>query len=115
MTPEQLVTAWESQSSISTELRARIVANDMEALSACLRNEDYVRVDDVPVDLSRPFLLLAGDRDEIYPALAGYAARLSAGSVVRLRRLTHLQSFQRSDLVLPIVTGFLDRVSRAVP
>jgi pimeloyl-ACP methyl ester carboxylesterase len=67
------------------------------------------------VELTRPFLLLAGDLDEIYPALAAYAARLSAGSVITLPGLTHLQSFQRSDLVLPIVTGFLSRFSRAVP
>jgi len=41
--------AWESQSSTSTELRARILANDMTASSACLRNEGAVASDSVTI------------------------------------------------------------------
>jgi pimeloyl-ACP methyl ester carboxylesterase len=108
MTAEQLVAAWESQSTISPQLRSRILANDMVALSALMKNPESVPVENVLTELSLPFLLLAGDLDEIYPALAEYSAQLPAGSFVTLPGLTHLQSFQRSDLVLPIVASFLD-------
>jgi pimeloyl-ACP methyl ester carboxylesterase len=111
MTADQLVAAWESQSAISPQLRSRILANDMVALSALLNNDDPEEVADVLEELSRPFLLLVGDVDAIYPTLAEYSGRLPAGTVVTLPGLTHLQSFQRSDLVLPIVTTFLDGLS----
>jgi len=108
MTAEQLVAAWESQSTISPQLRSRILANDMVALSALMKNSDPVPVENLLTELSLPFLLLAGELDEIYPALAEYSAQLPAEAFVTLPGLTHLQSFQRSDLVVPIVQSFLD-------
>jgi pimeloyl-ACP methyl ester carboxylesterase len=108
MTAEQLVAAWESQSTISPQLRSRILANDMVALSALMKNPEPAPFEDVLTDVSLPFLLLAGEFDEIYPALAEYSAHLPPGSFVALPGLTHLQSFQRSDLVHPIVASFLD-------
>jgi pimeloyl-ACP methyl ester carboxylesterase len=108
MTADQLVAAWESQSTISPQLRSRILANDMVALSALLKNPDSVPVENVLTEVSLPFLLLAGDLDEIHPALAEYSAHLPTGSFVTLPGLTHLQSFQRSDLLLPMVVSFLD-------
>ena len=108
--PEALVKVWESQSAISPELKSRILANDMAALNANWACEDWVEIDDVLTTFGRPFLLIMGENDEMYPTLKEYSKQLPEGSLVTLPGLNHLQGFQRSDLVIPIITKFLATV-----
>ena len=107
--PEALVKVWESQSEISPELRNRLLANDMAALNANWACEDWVEIDDVLTTCGRPFLLIMGEKDEMYPPLKEYSKQLPEGSLVSLPGLNHLQAFQRSDLVLPIIADFLEK------
>jgi pimeloyl-ACP methyl ester carboxylesterase len=107
---EALVEVWESQGSISPELRSRILANDMTALNAHWQSEDWVAVDDMLPSLGRPFLLIMGEKDEVYPAVKEYSGRVGEGSLVSLPGLNHLEVFQRSDLVIPIIAEFLNNI-----
>ncbi len=108
---EAFVKVWESQSAISPELRSRLLANDTAALNALQRNEESVSVDDLLTTFGRPYLLIMGENDEMYPTLKEHSRELPQGSVVSLPGLNHLQAFQRSDLVIPIITGFLAQLS----
>jgi pimeloyl-ACP methyl ester carboxylesterase len=60
-----------------------------------------------------PTLLYYGTDDypESQPAQA--AARMPEASTVALEGLSHAEAFRRSDLVLPRVRAFLDRVARS--
>ena len=107
--PEALVKVWESQSAISPELRNRLLANDMGALNANWACEDWAEIDDVLTTFGRPFLLIMGENDEMYPPLKEYSKQLPEEALVSLPGLNHLQAFQRSDLVIPIIADFLEK------
>jgi hypothetical protein len=43
--------------------------------------------------------------DEVYPPTAKYSTQLNEGSFVMSLGLNHLQTFQHSKLLLPVVKG----------
>ena len=43
--------------------------------------------------------------DEVYPPTAKYSTQLNEGSFVMSLGLNHLQTFQHSELLLPVVKG----------
>ena len=59
-----------------------------------------------------PTLVYAGTLDEPEPA-ARAARAMPDARFLALEGLDHPQAFRRSDLVLPHVRAFLDRVGRA--
>jgi len=89
------------------EGRAIFMANDREALLACMAR---------PIELTpallpaMPCLVYAGEADETFLQAKGYAERLPRGRFFSLAGLGHIQAFVRSDLVLPRVKNFLSEV-----
>lgn len=101
------VPAWEAQGHVSDALKARLVANDAEALIAFQVHRGRHRDDDALANslltLSCPYRLIAGDQDTLapYEDIVRYAERLPDGKLIVLPGINHLETMQRLDLVLP--------------
>jgi pimeloyl-ACP methyl ester carboxylesterase len=91
-------------------LRARLLANDAEALEAC--RVDSLGFADVLPAMTMPCLLYAGSADPIYPTVEATVAEMPNASLFTLPGLGHAEGLLRSELVLPRVTEFLDSVGK---
>jgi len=89
-------------------LRARLLANDAEALEAC--RTDSLGFADVLPTMTMPCLLYCGSADPIYPIAEATVAEMPNTSFFTLPGLGHAEGLLRSELVLPRVTEFLDTV-----
>jgi pimeloyl-ACP methyl ester carboxylesterase len=90
--------------------RAMMLANDVEALIAAAI--DFPSVEDILPTLTIPCLIFVGDADRRRSEAERYAQLLSAATFVSLPGLDHWAGLYRSDVVLPHVRAFLDRVTR---
>lgn len=95
--------------------RTQWLANDAEALRAAFLAPDWHGpgetrwISDALPNVDIPALLYAGSEDE--PALVERAARaMPNATFVELSGMNHPTAFRRSDLILPHVRRFLDRV-----
>ena len=91
------------------DARHRWLTNDGEALAACVASmiaeSDGAQVADLP-HIETPTMLLVGT-EEPFVAEAEHAARLlPQGRFVPLPGLDHVQTFFRSDLLLPHICAF---------
>ena len=103
---------WEQEGTISPALKARILANDMEALSALwtTRMEESTSLEDVPPTMTQSCLLMAGTQDWSYKDIEECSKHIPQVTFVPLPDLNHLEGFCRSDLVPPHITQFLRAV-----
>lgn len=92
------------------EVRQRWLENDGQALAACVANmiaeADGSLVAELPRILA-PTVLLVGTEEPFVEAARKTAALLPRGELVELPGLDHVQTFFRSDMVLPEVERFL--------
>jgi pimeloyl-ACP methyl ester carboxylesterase len=92
------------------DARARWLSNDGEALAACVAamivESDGSQVADLPA-IETPVMLLVGTEEPFAEKAREAANLLPRGLFVPLERLDHVQTFFRSDLVLPHVWEFL--------
>ena len=105
------VTGYEARhGALPEDVRQRWLENDGEALAACVANliaeSDGALVQALP-QISAPTLLLVGSEEPFVDLARETAARLPHGQFVALPGLDHVQTFLRSDLVLPEVERFL--------
>ena len=112
--PEAFIASLEEISPISADNMTRIMAIDYEAMAAILTSP----ILDLEEDLSgmtMPFLIYLGEADELYPSLEAKEiyGKLPDLNFFSLPGLDHLQSWSRSDLVLPHIKEFLARVSKS--
>jgi pimeloyl-ACP methyl ester carboxylesterase len=109
--PEAFLSALESilEQRIEPELKPLVLANDLRALAAAA--QERPALDDVLPSMTMPCLLLVGEKDSRYPAVETCARHLARATLAALPGLTHIESFVRSDLVLPHITRFLASVS----
>lgn len=114
--PEAAVARQERQSGpLSPERRARLLANDHQALIASLKGSlSWESMEEVLPSMRMPCLLFAGEADAFYAGAKEAAEHMANATFVSLPGLDHGQANQRSDLVLPHVTKFLMEVSRAL-
>jgi pimeloyl-ACP methyl ester carboxylesterase len=100
---------WEQQAAISPSLKARVLANDMDALMALWRTrmEETPHLEDVLPTIAQPCLLLTGTQDWSYTDIEACSKSIPQVTLVTLPGLNHLEGFLRSDLALPHVTQFL--------
>ena len=105
---------WEQQVTISPALKARVLANDMEALRALwtTRMEETPRLEDVLPTMTLPCLLIAGTKDWSYTEIEECSKQIPQVIFVSLPGLNHLEGFLHSELVLPHVTQFLTTCPR---
>jgi pimeloyl-ACP methyl ester carboxylesterase len=91
------------------DAKARWLANDGAALAACVANmiaeSDGSQVGDLP-HIQAPVMLLVGTEEPFVAQARETARLLPHGTFVPLDGLDHVQTFFRSDLVLPRVRAF---------
>jgi pimeloyl-ACP methyl ester carboxylesterase len=112
---EGFVTGYERRHGIlPDEARARWLANDGEALAACVASmiaeSDGSQVADLPT-IQTPIMLLVGTKEPFAEHARAAANLLPRSMFVPLAGLDHVQTFFRSDLVLRLVRGFLARTT----
>ena len=92
------------------DARARWLANDSAALAACvaamIAESDGSQVADLP-EIETPVMLLVGTEEPFADQAREAAGLLPRGTYIPLRGLDHVQTFFRSDLVVPHVRKFL--------
>ncbi len=89
---------------------ARILGNDLEALVAA--SGDRPSVEEILPTLPMPCLIYLGEADPAYPQAENWVRRIPAATFVALAGLDHWAGYYRSDLVLPHVRAFLERVGQ---
>lgn len=111
--PEALVAAFEQRGPISPGVKARLLANDCEALIAICKVilSSPSIIDDVP-GMNMPFLLFIGESDNGFSAVKETSELLPDVTFISLPGLDHIQAASRLDLVIPHIKEFLVRVSR---
>jgi pimeloyl-ACP methyl ester carboxylesterase len=96
------------------DARTRWLSNDGEALAACVAamivESDGSQVSDLPA-IETPVMLLVGTEEPFVEQAREAANLLPRGAFVPLEGLDHVQTFFRSDRVLPHVQEFLARTS----
>lgn len=106
--------AWEQHlgTSLPDEIRAMYLANDAEALAACLRRSDREpSFEDALPRMTMPVLTVTGDQDlERLEQSRGAAARLPDGTFVALPGADHTRAILQREAILPHVREFLQRV-----
>ena len=90
--------------------RAMMLANDADALMATLI--DRPSIEGILPTLPVPCLIYVGDADTRHSQSEAYVRLIPDATFVSLPGLDHMTGISRSDLVLPHVRAFLDRVTR---
>ena len=95
------------------ERRARMLANDPEALIASsIELRDFQGIEEVLPEMTMPCLLYVGEADFLYEGARRCVEQLPVATFVSFPGLDHGQTSRSSDLVLPHVVKFLERVER---
>jgi pimeloyl-ACP methyl ester carboxylesterase len=107
--PESIVALWEE--AVSPALKARLLANDGEALAASwIGRMGGPGLEEVLPTMHMPCLLFVGEADDAYAGVKECVKHMPNVTFVSLPGLKHAETFFRSDLVLPQVMKFLASV-----
>ena len=94
----------------TSNLKAKVSANDLEALIAvCLGDEDPGIKDLLPT-ITLPCLLFGGEKDDVFGGAQECARRMPNATLVSLPGLDHIEALYRLDLVVPHIRKFLTKV-----
>jgi pimeloyl-ACP methyl ester carboxylesterase len=93
---------------LTPEIRAGILANDLNAVLAL--TQDRASLADVLPKMSMPCLLFAGEADPRFAQVKECVKALPNARFFSLPGCDHVAGLARSDLVLPHVIAFLDRL-----
>ena len=92
---------------ITPQLRARLRANDLEALIALVSKDWMLSLEGVLPTMTMPCLLFAGEADLYYPGAKRCADSMPNATFVSFPNLGHMDTLFRSDLVMPYIKKFL--------
>ena len=108
--PAAMLSAWQQLGTLSPEMTERILAIDCEAIIALIQAERTRITRDVDAfhQLQGRYRFFMGDADWFLPDMLRAADKLEAGALVTIAGVNHLEFFQRSDLLVPHLTSFLD-------
>jgi pimeloyl-ACP methyl ester carboxylesterase len=91
--------------------KARQLANDPRALLTMQRAmADWPGAEDLLPDLKLPVLIFVGDADPAYAGAKEGAAKLPDATFVTIPGMNHDQALMHSELVLPYLRAFLEKV-----
>ena len=109
---EALVATREQTGPISPGVKARMLANDCEALVAICKAilSSPSIIDDLP-GMNMPFLLFVGESDNNFSGAKESSELLPDVTFISLPGLDHIQAGSRLDLVIPHIKDFLARVN----
>lgn len=94
-------------SAATPQLRARLLANDLEALKACASDRPSIADDVLPLLKTARCQLFVGDLDPRLANVQKCAAQLPNASFFTVPGCDHIAALVRSEFVLPRVTAFL--------
>jgi pimeloyl-ACP methyl ester carboxylesterase len=92
----------------SAERKERLLSLDLEALLALA--QDRAGLEDILPTMLMPCCLYAGEIDPIYPEVEACSQHIPRATFFSLPGLSHCETYARSEVVLPHVTGFLKAV-----
>jgi pimeloyl-ACP methyl ester carboxylesterase len=96
---------------MAPDRKARLLANDSEALIASLRApRGLAGIEQLLLDMTLPCLLYVGEADSFYPGAREGVRSMANARFVSFPGLNHSQTSQASHLVVPHVTQFLHDV-----
>jgi pimeloyl-ACP methyl ester carboxylesterase len=107
---DALIGLFEKSAPVSPAFRERLRAADLAALVA-LAGKPRDCLDDQVPRVVMPTLVYCGDLDGGHAKHRAFAGRLPNGLFASLPGLDHVQTFRRSDLVVPHVKRFLAEVA----
>jgi pimeloyl-ACP methyl ester carboxylesterase len=107
--PPGILRAWQASVSLSPQMTQRLLAIDCEALTALLHGDRARRVTDAEALARFPgrYRFFMGELDWFYPDMIAALDQLAPGALVVYPGVNHLESFQRSDLILDGLRSFL--------
>lgn len=97
-------------SRLTPAYRARLLANDLEALRAL--TQDRASNADVLLTMTMPCLLFVGELDPRLAQVKKCVSELSNATFFTLPECDHIAGLARSDLVIPHIKAFLSKVGR---
>jgi len=98
---------------LTPQLRARFMANDLEAQIALVSTEDWMlSLEGILPTISIPCLIFVGEADTAYSGAKKCAESIPNAIFVSFPNLGHIETRYRSDLVLPHVVEFLRNVDK---
>ena len=111
--PEAFIAAFEAAlgERLAPETRRLLLANDLHALAAAARARP--EPDAGVLEPSMPCLLFAGEADTRYAEAQRYAREHPAVEFVTVPAANHVGAMARSDVVVPRILEFLQRVDAA--
>ena len=95
-------------SRLSSAMRTRLLANDLDALRALTQNRES-NADGLP-SMTMPCLLFVGELDPRFPLARQCASVLPNATFFSLPECDHAASVIRSELVIPGLKAFLSKV-----
>lgn len=102
----------ETQSPVSPERKARLLASDAEAyIAATVASKDAPSFEELLPRMAMPCLIFAGEADDVYARAKQGASEIPNATFVSFPNLNHLQTIAASNLVLPHVERFLEEQS----
>ena len=95
---------------IPPQLESRWVRNDTEALAAFLTGSQWGNeLENVLHTMAMPCLVYFGEGDDKESGAKKWVESMPNATIVSIPRLGHVETFFRSDLVLPHITKFLEK------
>jgi pimeloyl-ACP methyl ester carboxylesterase len=106
--PEAFLAALERvlEETIPPEVRPRLLANDLRALTAAAA-QPRPSLEDVLPTMAMPCLLFVGEADGRRAAVEKCASQISRATLATIPGVSHVNTLVRSDVVLPHVVRFL--------
>jgi pimeloyl-ACP methyl ester carboxylesterase len=106
--PEAFLAALERvlEETIPPEVRPRLLANDLRALTAAAA-QSRPSLEDVLPTMVIPCLLFVGEADARRAAVEKCASQISHATLATIPGVSHVNTLARSDVVLPHVMRFL--------
>jgi pimeloyl-ACP methyl ester carboxylesterase len=95
------------------EWEKMMMANDPQALLAYLYMKEYVDYKDVLPSLSQPLLLYIGEADSDHSQAKKCVKYIPNATFVSLPGLNHDEAFIRSEVILPHIIKFLEKVTES--
>jgi len=96
---------------ITPAWRARLLANDFEALRALIRDRESIA--DVLPTMTMPCLLFVGDLDPRLAQVQQCASQMPNAAFFNLPGCDHIRGFVQSDTIIPKVNRFLREIPTA--
>jgi pimeloyl-ACP methyl ester carboxylesterase len=95
---------------ISPAWRARLLANDLEALRALTQDRESIA--DVLPSITVPCMLFVGELDPRLAQVRQCVSQLPNATFFSLPGCDHISTGARADLIIPKVKAFLHQVAR---